>query len=112
MSAPRTTLPRASYTSDEVFETETQRIFLRQWTFVAQESQVAEPGDYVTDEIAGESFVLVRDDHGGLHALFNVCRHRGHRICDAAAGSAHRFVCPYHQWSYHIDGSLAHVPGP
>jgi len=107
-----TTLPRTSYTSEDVFEVEAQRIFLRQWTFVAHESQVAVPGAYVTDEIAGESFVLVRDDAGALHALFNVCRHRGHRLCDNASGSARQFVCPYHQWSYHLDGRLSHVPGP
>jgi Rieske 2Fe-2S family protein len=110
--APRTTLPRASYTSDEIFEAEVQRIFLRQWTFVAHESQVADSGDYVTDEIAGESFIVVRDDDGVLHALFNTCRHRGHRLCDDTRGSTRRFVCPYHQWSYHLDGRLSQVPGP
>jgi Rieske 2Fe-2S family protein len=110
-SARRTTLPGASYTSEEVFEKEAQRILLRQWTFVAHESQVAEPGSYVTDEIAGESFILVRDDGGALHALFNTCRHRGHQLCDTACGSTRRFVCPYHQWSYGLDGRLSHVPG-
>jgi Rieske 2Fe-2S family protein len=111
-STVHTTLPRSSYTSEEVFEAEVQRIFLRQWTFVAHESQVAVPGAYVTDEIAGESFILVRDEGGALHALFNACRHRGHRLCEDAIGSTRRFVCPYHQWSYHLDGRLAQVPGP
>ena len=106
------TLSRASYTSEEVFEAEAQRIFLRQWTFVAQESQVAVPGAYVTDEFAGESFILVRDERGSLHALFNTCRHRGHRLCEDGGGSVRRFVCPYHQWSYDLDGHLTHVPGP
>ena len=108
----RTNLPRASYASEEVFEAEVQRIFLRQWTFVAHASQVAVPGAYVTDEIAGESFILVRDDSGALHALLNMCRHRGHRLCEEVSGSARRFVCPYHQWTYHLDGRLSHVPGP
>jgi len=105
-----TMLPRASYVSAEIFEAEAQRIFLRQWTFVAHESQVAVPGSYVTDEIAGESFILVRDRDGRLHALFNTCRHRGHRLCEDACGSAARFVCPYHKWSYELDGGLSHVP--
>jgi phenylpropionate dioxygenase-like ring-hydroxylating dioxygenase large terminal subunit len=109
--ALRTTLRRVDYTSAEVFETEAQRIFLRQWTFVAHESQVAAAGEYVTDEIAGESFILVRDENGALHALLNTCRHRGHRLCDDEGGSARRFVCPYHQWTYHLDGRLSHVPG-
>ena len=109
--ALHTTLPRESYTSDDVFETEAQRIFLRQWTFVAHESQVAVPGAYVTDEFAGESFILVRDEGGALHALFNICRHRGHRLCGDDGGSARRFVCPYHSWAYDLDGSLSHVPG-
>jgi Rieske 2Fe-2S family protein len=110
-ATPATTLPGACYTSEEVFEAEVQRILLRQWTFVAHASQVADPGDYVTDEIAGESFIVVRDELGALHALLNTCRHRGHRLCDAASGSAPgRFVCPYHQWSYHLDGRLSHVP--
>jgi phenylpropionate dioxygenase-like ring-hydroxylating dioxygenase large terminal subunit len=108
--ALRTTLCRKDYTSADVFETEAQRIFLRQWTFVAHESQVADPGGYVTDEIAGESFILVRDENGALHALLNTCRHRGHRLCDDEGGSARRFVCPYHQWTYHLDGRLSHVP--
>ncbi len=111
-STLHTTLPRASYASEEVFDVEVKRIFLRQWTFVAHESQVAAPGAYVTDEIAGESFILVRDDNGALHALLNTCRHRGHRLCDDASGSARRFVCPNHQWTYNLDGRLSHVPGP
>ncbi|HZB42445.1 MAG TPA: aromatic ring-hydroxylating dioxygenase subunit alpha [Ilumatobacter sp.] len=107
----RTTLPRDAYVSDDVFEAEVQRIFLRQWTFVAHESQLDGPGAYVTDEIAGEGFILVRDDDRQLHALLNTCRHRGHRLCEEAHGAVRRFVCPYHQWSYRLDGSLTHVPG-
>jgi Rieske 2Fe-2S family protein len=107
----RTTLPRDAYVSDDVFEAEVQRIFLRQWTFVAHESQLESPGAYVIDELAGEGFILVRDDDGQLHALLNTCRHRGHRLCEEGQGAVRRFVCPYHQWSYRLDGRLAHVPG-
>jgi Rieske 2Fe-2S family protein len=97
--------------SEEIFEAEVRRIFLRQWMFVAHESQVAGPGEFVADELAAESFVVVRDDAGDLHALLNTCRHRGHRLCEEAQGSVQRFRCPYHQWTYGLDGRLVHVPG-
>ena len=97
--------------SEEVFEAEVRRIFLRQWTFVAHESQLANPGDYVVDEVAGESFIVVRDRTGVLHAFLNTCRHRGYRFCEEAQGTVGRFVCPYHQWTYGLDGRLVHVPG-
>ena len=111
MSAAPTGLARDSYVSEAIFEAEVRRIFLQQWMFVAHESQLARPGDFVVDEVAGESFVVVRDGAGQVHALLNTCRHRGYRFCEAAQGYVRRFVCPYHQWTYDLDGHLVHVPG-
>jgi Rieske 2Fe-2S family protein len=79
--------------------------------FAAHESQLAAPGDFVVDEVAGESFVVVRDEDARLHAFLNTCRHRGFRFCEEAQGSVRRFVCPYHQWTYALDGALVRVPG-
>ena len=106
-----TGLPREAYVSEDVFEAEVRRIFLRQWMFAAHESQLAAPGDFVVEEVAGESFVVVRDDAGSLQAFLNTCRHRGFRFCEEAHGCVRRFVCPYHQWTYGLDGRLLHVPG-
>ena len=98
-STLRTTLPRG-YASEEVFEAEVQRIFLRQWTFVAHESQVpvrAPTSPTRSPARASSSCVMT---HGALHALLNICRHRGHRLCEDAQRIGRRFVCPYHQWTY------------
>jgi len=67
---------------------------------------VPERGDWFLYEIAGESVIIVRDGEGGINALLNVCRHRGSRICDVPAGHDTRFTCPYHGWSYGLDGAL------
>jgi Rieske 2Fe-2S family protein len=106
-----TTLPRAYYLSPSTFESEVERVFFRQWTFVAHESQLPSPGDFIVDEIAGESVIVVRDSAGDVRAFFNVCRHRGYRFCEEPHGHATRFTCPYHRWSYGSDGRLLSVPG-
>jgi phenylpropionate dioxygenase-like ring-hydroxylating dioxygenase large terminal subunit len=109
-AGPITSLPREAYLSTATFEAEVERVFFRQWTFVAHLSQLPESGSFVVEEIAGESILVVRDGDR-VRAFFNVCRHRGFRFCEQAAGTASRFRCPYHQWTYGVDGSLAHVPG-
>ena len=106
-----TTLPRTYYLSPGTFESEVERVLFRQWTFVAHESQLPSPGDFVVDEIAGESIIVVRDGAGEVHAFFNVCRHRGYRFCEQPQGRTTRFTCPYHRWSYGPDGRLRNVPG-
>ena len=76
------------YLSPAIFESEAERVFLRQWTFVAHESQLPGPGDFIVDEIAGESVIVVRDGTGEVRAFFNVCRHRGYRFCEQPHGHA------------------------
>jgi glycine betaine monooxygenase A len=105
-----TTLPREYYVSDEVFEREVERIFFRQWLYAGHLSQLPNRGDFRRHEIAGESVVLVRGDGDTVHGFFNVCRHRGYALCEQAAGNARRWVCPYHRWTYDLDGSLLAAP--
>src|SRR5262245_19048767 len=107
-----TSLPREYYVSEEIFQTELERVFERQWLFAAHVSQVPRPGDFVVRQIGPESLIIARDPDGRLRAFFNVCRHRGAELCKAgSAGSAKRIVCPYHSWSYGLDGSLKGAPG-
>lgn len=99
-------LPGDSYRVPQLYEQEIEKIFLRAWLCVGHHSQIAARGDFFLFEIAGESVILVRDAEGQINALLNVCRHRGSRICDEAAGHALRLTCRYHGWSYGLDGSL------
>jgi Rieske 2Fe-2S family protein len=106
-----TVLSREYYTADDVFEREIDRVFVAQWTFAAHVSELAEPGRFVVVEIATESVIVIRDRHGEIRAFFNVCRHRGYRLCAPSGTTSAHLTCPYHQWSYGLDGRLAHVPG-
>src|SRR5262245_55575989 len=100
------TMPGEHYTSPAIFAEEQDRIFARTWNGACRGSALAEPGDYVLRDIAGESIILVRDKTGALHAHFNVCRHRGTRLCQAPAGHLDSIQCPYHAWTYATDGTL------
>ena len=101
------TLPQRYYVSEEVFGAETERLFHGQWMCVGRAEQLARPGDYFLAEIAGESLILVRGRDGAIRAFFNVCRHRGTRLCTAERGQFNRSIqCPYHAWTYGLDGQL------
>jgi Rieske 2Fe-2S family protein len=105
------TLPGAVYRSDEVFAREQSAIFGRDWVCVGRAEDAARTGDFFVREVAGESVLVLRGDDHRLRAFFNVCRHRGSRLVDAAVGTGiSRLVCPYHAWSYHLDGRLQHAP--
>jgi len=96
------------YCDPVFFEREMQRLLLRHWHCVGHESQLPEPGDFFTTELCAESLIIVRGADRNVRALLNVCRHRGSRVCPEQAGRARGgvFVCPYHAWSYNLDGSL------
>jgi Rieske 2Fe-2S family protein len=117
------TLPSSWYRSAEVFKTEKERIFCREWIGVCREEELRQPGDYLVLDVLGESVLLVRNRAGQLRAFYNVCRHRGSRLCRTPAetqamrvtlpggiSAARLIVCPYHQWSYDFDGALVAAP--
>jgi len=107
---PGWSLAQPFYNSPQVFERDLERIIFKQWLFIDHASRIPRPGDYFLFEIAGESLIISRGREGEVHALFNVCRHRGSRVCLEPAGSAKAFVCPYHAWSYGLDGRLLGAP--
>ncbi|MGH7023378.1 MAG: aromatic ring-hydroxylating oxygenase subunit alpha [Caulobacteraceae bacterium] len=98
-------LARDFYVRRDIFERDLD-LLLSGWTLLGHESEIAAPGDWITGGFGDESAILVRGDDGEVRALANVCRHRGSRICVEAAGSAAVFTCPYHAWSYRLDGTL------
>ncbi len=119
-----------TYLADELvsgaraFQAEKERIFCREWIGVCREEELPNPGDSLVIEVLGESILLVRNREGQLRAFYNVCRHRGSRLCRAAdevvapgrvalAGgitAGRLIVCPYHQWSYDLNGALVAAP--
>ena len=103
-------LPREYYRSPDTFESEYQRVFARQWLLAGHACQIPKTGDFFSVDIAGESIIIARGEGDAIHALYNVCRHRGSRVCDAAKGHTKRFVCPYHAWTYAVDGGLESAP--
>ena len=97
--------------SPRAFELERERIFRRLWTFVCHESELPAPGHFLTTELAGDPVLVARQPSGELGAYYNVCRHRGCLVVEAPSGVAGRFQCPYHHWTYGLDGHLVSVPG-
>jgi len=94
------------YTDPAIFELEMRRIFERTWVYVAHESELPNPGDYVTTTLGSQPVIVTRDQQGEVHVLLNHCRHRGSVVCRAERGHAEQFVCPYHNWVYGVDGCL------
>lgn len=97
------------YTSPELHQLENKRIFRADWQMVAREEELANPGDYQVQRIAGESILITRDKDGVLQAFHNLCLHRGAEVA-RGFGNARSFVCPYHNWSYQLDGRLIGIP--
>ncbi|MEO5753870.1 MAG: Rieske (2Fe-2S) protein, partial [Chthoniobacterales bacterium] len=104
------TLPQRYFVSPEAFAEEQARIFGQQWICVGHQSQIVRAGDFFVQEVAGESLVIVRDKSDQVRGYFNVCRHRGTRLCEDAAGHAAAIQCPYHAWTYGLDGRLIGAP--
>jgi choline monooxygenase len=104
------TIPAAWYTDARVYELERQTVFAHSWQFAARADQVSEPGRYVTCEIAGEPLVVVRGGDGVLRAFFNVCRHHAAAVMTEDEGEARVLRCPYHGWTYTLEGELKGTP--
>lgn len=103
------TLDPSVYTDKERFDKELDVLFRKRPQLVAHISELREPGDFVTAEIAGVPILVARDEHGEVHALVNVCLHRCATVETAPSGNKREFVCPYHAWSYGADGRLTSV---
>jgi Rieske 2Fe-2S family protein len=104
------TLAQRYFVSPEVFAEEQDRIFSKQWVLVGHQSQLPEAGDYFVAEVASESLIIVRDKGGEVHGFYNVCRHRGTRLREARNGHLSAIQCPYHAWTYGLDGRLIGAP--
>lgn len=103
---PGYSLERPFYTSDEIFQRDLEKIFYRDWLYVIPAVQLPKKGNYVTHQVGEYSVLLVRDQNNVIRALHNTCRHRGSVLCKAAQGNVAKLVCPYHQWTYELDGRL------
>ena len=100
-------LPPAAYHSPAVFEAEAANVFRAGWIFIGRVDQAATPGDFLCINVLGERLVMVRDLRGRLGVLSRTCRHRWMDVCDGAtSGNCKVFVCPYHAWTYELDGRL------
>ncbi|MBN3786539.1 aromatic ring-hydroxylating dioxygenase subunit alpha [Burkholderia sp. Ac-20353] len=103
------TLPQALYMSDAAFDFDMRAIFERSWLQIGFEAEICDVGSYITVEIGKSSVVIIRDRDMNVRAFMNTCRHRGARICPEGSGAARRLVCPYHQWTYDLSGTLIHA---
>jgi phenylpropionate dioxygenase-like ring-hydroxylating dioxygenase large terminal subunit len=104
------TLPPHAYRSQEIFDLEKERIFRPGWILIGRPDMVPNPGDFLTVDVIDEPLVMVRGTDNELRVLSRVCRHRWAPVCDGA-GNTSAFVCPYHAWTFNLDGSLRGAPG-
>ena len=114
-------LPQKYFVAPDIFAEEQKKIFAKQWLLVGHQSQLENPGDYIVQKVVGESLILVRNKSGKIHGFFNVCRHRGTRLIEhptsgadpagqASNGQCAAIQCPYHAWTYGLDGRLIGAP--
>jgi Rieske 2Fe-2S family protein len=105
------TLPGRYYTDPDLFRNELDRFYFNGWICGGRAGAIPNPGNYFLRDVAGESIIVTRDAAGAVRAFFNVCRHRGTRMCTESEGAfAGRIRCPYHSWTYALDGSLIGAP--
>ena len=105
------TLPAKYYTDPAYYRDELEHFFGRMWVYVGRTDQIPGPGDYFLRDILGESIIVTRNQTGGVNAFYNLCRHRGTQLCDRAEGHfAGSIQCPYHAWTYDLQGRLIGAP--
>jgi len=104
------TLEQKYFVSPEIFAQEQEKIFSRHWVLVGHHNQIAKPGDYFVAEVAGESLIFARDKYGEIQGFYNVCRHRGTRLLENRNGQLSAIQCPYHAWTYDLNGRLIGAP--
>jgi Rieske 2Fe-2S family protein len=98
------------FVSPEIFAEEQGKIFSRQWVLVGHQSEIATAGDYFISKVADENLIIVRDKRSTIRGFYNVCRHRGTRLLEDQSGHASAIQCPYHAWTYALDGRLLGAP--
>lgn len=103
-------LPQRYFTSPEILTEEEERIFAKRWLVVGHQSQIPKPGDYFLATVGKESLIVTRDQGSILRGFYNVCRHRGTRLKEEECGHVSAIQCPYHAWTYGLDGRLTGAP--
>ncbi len=103
-------LPAWTYDDPDFFGAEVEKLFAPSWQIVCHVSDIAAKGDWHSLDYLGESIIVVRGNDHVIRAFTNVCRHRGSRILDGSSGCAKKLICPYHAWTYELDGRLSGVP--
>jgi Rieske 2Fe-2S family protein len=103
-------LAQKYFVSAEIFGQEQVKIFSKEWLLVGHQSQIPKPGDFFLTTIAGESLIVIRDQRSHVTGFYNVCRHRGSRLKEEACGHSSTIQCPYHAWTYGLDGRLIGAP--
>ena len=106
------TLPGKYYHSEEIYQEEAKKIFYKFWLYACRVDEIPSVGDYKLIQVVDESIIVVRDKTNEIKALFNVCRHRGTQLCSEPAGNfkSKSIQCPYHAWTYALDGKLISAP--
>ena len=99
------TMPARFYTDSEIYEAEKENVFFNSWNYAGHVSQLKESGDYITISIHDQSIFIIKTKTGELNAFYNVCLHRGHELL-SGKGKTNTIVCPYHAWSYTLEGNL------
>ncbi|WP_445619865.1 aromatic ring-hydroxylating oxygenase subunit alpha [Kushneria sp. Sum13] len=103
---PTYSLPQPFYNDARFFALDMQEVFEKEWLFAGMTCEIPAKGNFMTLEIGNNPVVIVRGAEGVVHAFHNVCRHRGSRLCTKEKGKVAKLVCPYHQWTYELDGRL------
>jgi Rieske 2Fe-2S family protein len=103
---PGWSLPGAFYSDETVYRADLERIWREGWLFAGHRCEIPKPGDYFTLELDADPLVIVRGEDGTVQGFHNVCRHRGSLVCTEPSGHSKKLVCPYHQWTYALDGRL------
>lgn len=103
---PGFSLEREFYVDEKIYRADVERIWKRGWLFAGHTCEIADIGDFFTFQVGNDPIVVLRGDDGALRSFHNVCRHRGSVICPESSGRIGRLVCPYHQWTYGLDGAL------
>nr|WP_163500660.1 aromatic ring-hydroxylating dioxygenase subunit alpha [Halomonas socia] len=103
---PQFSLPQPFYNDARLFALDMQEIFEKEWLFAGMACEIPAKGNFITLEVGDNPLILVRGAEGAIHGFHNVCRHRGSRLCVKDKGKVAKLVCPYHQWTYELDGRL------